>query len=110
MESVLSAGFPDLAHLLGAYLNQDFDLYGPSISDAVRAFCHDDPPEYVAAVRTDIGRFIAENSGDLDAALTALDPGHAHPPGMPARDYLVWLDRLLAESLDANAARDHAAE
>ena len=110
MDTVLSASFPDLAHLLGAYLNQDFDVYGPTIGDAVRAFVDDDPSDHIAAARSDIQRFLALHVGALDAELTRLDPGHAHPPEMPALDYLLWLDRTLADSLAIKSAQGRATE
>ncbi len=105
MEKSPLTEFPDLAHLLGAYLNQDYDIYGPSIGDAVGAFVNDDPPEYVAATRNDIQRFLSMNASRLDETLDRLDPGRAHPPGMPALDYLLWLDQLLAEALSAKSVR-----
>jgi len=110
MSAELGGRYPDLAHLLGAYLNQDFDLYGPTLADAVRVFCDDDPPENVAAVREDIARFLRDHEADPDTALTALDPDHAQPPEMPARDYLLWLDAQMANALGAASARDNAAE
>lgn len=109
MSDDLADRYPMLAQLLGAYLNQDFDLHGPTLEDAVLAFCDDARPDCVVATRADIGRFLRDNAHDLDAALDALDPGRAQEPDMSARDYLLWLDGLLANALAA-PARDHAAE
>jgi len=102
--------YPDLAHLIGAYLNQDFDIYGGELEDAVRAFTNDDPPEYVAATRADIARFLHDHAENVDAALDALDADRAQEPDMSGRDYLLWIDRILSDSLAAAPAQDHAAE
>jgi len=45
------------------------------------------------------------NASRLDETLDRLDPGRAHPPGMPALDYLLWLDQLLAEASSAKSVR-----
>ena len=100
--------YPELAQLLGAYLNQDYDLSGPTLEDAVRAFCDAATPNYLAATRADIARFLRDNAADPDAALDALDPGRAQDPDMSARDYLLWIDGILAKALAA--AQGHAAE
>ncbi len=110
MSTDLLVRYPDLGHLLGAYLNQDYVIYGPTLEAAVRAFVADDPPEHGAAVRADIARFLRDNSRDVDAALEALDSDRAQPPDMSGRDYLLWLDRVLAEPVATIPTRDHAAE
>jgi hypothetical protein len=110
MSDDLAGRYPELAQLLGAYLNQDYDLRGPALEDAVLAFLDDAAPDHVVATRADIARFLADNAADVDGALDALDPDHAQEPDMSARDYLLWLDRLLAETSAAAPARDHAAE
>ena len=97
--------FPELSYLFGAYLNQDYDIYGPSVGDAVRAFSRQETLAVVDAVRRDIARFLQEARGVEDAALDAIDSGRAHPPGLSSRDYLSWIDSLLSE-----AAQKHAAE
>jgi CdiI immunity protein len=103
-------GYPDLAHLRGAYLNQDYVLYDPKLEDSVSALCKDEPATYVAATRADIARLLRDNAGDLDASLGKLDPGRAQPPETRARDHLLWRDGLLADALAAAPARGHAAE
>jgi hypothetical protein len=102
--------YPDLGHLIGAYLNQDYVIYGPTLEAAVRAFMADDPPEHGAAVRADIVRFLHDNAHDVDAALDALDSDRAQPPDMSGRDYLLWLDGVLADPGATIPARPHAAE
>jgi hypothetical protein len=105
MSIELEIAFPELRYLFGAYLNQDYDVHGPSLGDAVRAFARDENPAVVAALHADIARFLREQGGVENAALDAIDSGRAHPPGLSGRDYLRWIDFVLAE-----AARGHAAE
>lgn len=102
--------YPELAQLLGGYLNQDYDLRGPSLEDAVLAYCHDAAPEYVAAARADIARFLHDHAGDVDSALDALDASRSQEPDMSGRDYLLWLDRILADALASAPAQGRAAE
>ncbi len=97
--------YPELGHLFGCYLNQDYDIYGGGLGGAVRALARDERPEIVLALRTEIARFLAENRGNEDVALDAIDDGRAHPPGLTAADYLEWIGDVLAR-----AAQQHAAE
>jgi hypothetical protein len=89
--------FPNLSQLLGAYLNQDFDICGPNLEDAVRAFVDDASSEVITAARADIARFLETKANDLDAELGRLSWDYAHEPSMAAREYLLWLDGLLAD-------------
>ncbi len=110
MSAEPSVIYADLAHLPGAYLNQDYDIYGPALKDAVLTFCRDDGPGAVAAVRRDIGRVLLEDVNDVDSMLDKIDSGRAQPPEMSGRDYLLWLDSVLAEPGATRPVRDHAAE
>ncbi len=97
--------YPEIGHLFGCYLHQDYDIYGGDLGGAIRAFMRDERADIVRALHTEIARFLADNRGREDAALDAIDNSRAHPPGLTAADYLRWIDSVLAE-----AARDHAAE
>jgi hypothetical protein len=110
MSADLANRYPELRQLLGGYLNQDYDLRGPTLEAAVLAYCHDAAPAYVAAARADIARFMRDHTDDLDAALDALDGDRAQEPDMSGRDYLLWIDRVLAGALAAAPARGRAAE
>ncbi len=95
MRTDLAEAYPDLAHLLGAYLHQDFSLFGPTLADAVAAFARDEPTTAVAAARRDIARFARAHLRDCEAALHRLEPGLARPAGMTAPEFLRWLDARL---------------
>ena len=107
MSGVAAQQYPGLAHLLGAYLHQDFALYGGTLADAVRAFASDDGPDAAAAARADIARLLHDHPQASEAAVRAVEPGCARPPGMAADAYLHWLDRLLAAAAQSHG---HAAE
>ncbi len=102
MAKELTETYPDLAHLLGAYLHQDFAIYGGTLADAVTAFAEDDAPKAASGARSDIARLLQDHAPDLERALRLLEPGHARPPGMDARSYLHWLDGLLAGAAHAH--------
>ncbi len=107
MNSDLANAYPSLRYLFGAYLNQDYDIDGPTLGDAVRTLRDEEQPAVVHALQSDISRFLGEFGDDAaaDKALDAIDRDRAHPAGLSGRDYLLWIGTVLAE-----AARHHAAE
>ena len=95
----LRSQFHGLAQLLGAYLNQDYTINGPDLEDSVYAFIDDSNADEIAEVRADIARFLDLRTNDLDATLYRFSHGdHAQEPGMGAREYLLWIDGLLAKA------------
>ena len=96
MRTGLAETYPDLAHLLGAYLHRDFSLFGPTLADAVAAFARDEPAAAVTAARRDIARFARAHTLDCEAALHRLEPDLSRPPGMTASEFLNWLDAQLS--------------
>ena len=96
--------YASIAYLFGAYLNQDYDIYGASVGDAVRALARDEDASVTLSLRADIARFLHEQRGREDAALDAIERDRAHPPGLGARDYLRWIDSVLADSVQGHAA------
>ena len=101
--SELQKDFFNLFTLLGAYLNQDFDICGPDLEDAVNAFVDDSDSGGIAATRVEIARFLETKANDLDAELERLSGDYAHETDMGARDYLLWLDGELAKGLARKA-------
>jgi hypothetical protein len=54
--------------LFGAYLNQDFDLWGDTLAEIVGCYKRDSPPEYHREIVGEIDSFIREHPMDLDSA------------------------------------------
>ena len=95
----LRSRFPALGQLLGAYLNQDYTINGPELEDSVYAYIDDSNAEEIAKVRADIAGFLDLRTNDLDGTLYRFSHGDlAQEPGMGAREYLLWIDGLLAEA------------
>lgn len=100
MDDALEMEYPSLYQLVGAYLNQDYTINGPELEDSVQAFVEDSTLDDVRAARDDIARFQRDRAGHLDEAMDELvQRDWARLPGTTARDYLLWLDRLLAAAL-----------
>ena len=106
MSEYLSS-FPYLGLLLG-YLDCDFDIHGPELSDAVAAYATECGWLYVVAARADIDRFVWTNGESLDAALTKFSPNHSQDPNDSAADFLGWLDTVLAKLQLAGSERKGA--
>ncbi|MDE1145015.1 MAG: contact-dependent growth inhibition system immunity protein [Azospirillaceae bacterium] len=99
----IQQAYPVLHYIIAAFLHQDYDIEGPELEDAVQAFISRATPEQIKEGRADIARFLTEKAEHLQAALEELTDGdYASEPGMPARDYLLWLDGLLAGALEHN--------
>ncbi|GGF20382.1 hypothetical protein GCM10011611_27990 [Aliidongia dinghuensis] len=96
--SELQKQFFNLFTLLAGYLNQDFDIFGPDLDDAVNAFIDVSDAATIAETRAEIAHFLKTKANDLDAELERLSGGHAQEPGMSTHAYLLWLDGLLAEA------------
>jgi hypothetical protein len=103
MDTELQDQFPNLDQVLGGYLNQDFDIYGPALEDAVDAYIDDAPAAVIAETRLEIARFLELKANDLDGELERLSAGYSREPGMAAREYLFWLDGLLRAGLARKA-------
>ena len=92
--------FPNLTQLFGAYLNQDYTLCGPELFDAVHAFVSDSSAETLNQTRAEIAQFVSINGDDLYGGLDRLTYGdYAYDPDMKPREYLQWIDGVLAEGL-----------
>ena len=84
--------FPKLTTILGAYLNQDYTICGPTLDDAVKAYISETTTNGIITARAEIARFLDVKANDLDAELDRLDNEYSREPGMDARAFLVWLD------------------
>jgi hypothetical protein len=65
--------------LFGAYLNQDFDLWGDTLEEIVGCYKRDSLPEHHREIIGEIDLFVTEHPMDLDSAFkrgyrTGFDP------------------------------------
>lgn len=67
--------YPNLRHLLGSYLHQDYADEFPSADEAVRVFARREPPETVTATAAEISTLLSDTRFHTDASaqLTELD-------------------------------------
>ncbi|KXU90311.1 hypothetical protein CI15_03645 [Paraburkholderia monticola] len=87
----------DLGQLIGGYFNEDFDYWGDTIEELVRACASGCTPEMITATVADIDRFKSDHAGDLDAAFEE-NFGRQFDPtlwGHTTESFLDELKRLL---------------
>ncbi len=99
MKPTARAAYPQLARLFKAYVNQDWDTFGPDPLDAVRAYAGDVRATTRAAAAAEVDRLLATTRGEaaLDAALDALKCGYLpSAKGSTARAFLRAVRTLLA--------------
>jgi len=63
--------YPHLANLFGAYLNQDYSLYGDTLEAVIDAFLQDANTQQVRQLREDVAAFRHEHRHDAEAAFAA---------------------------------------
>ena len=68
---MLSKRYPRMYELFGAYLNQDFDIWGNTVEEIVAHYKEDSSPGFHREMIGEINKFIGEHPLDLDAALNA---------------------------------------
>jgi hypothetical protein len=64
--------YPELEQLFGAYLHQDYQLFGNTLEEVIESYRHDSSAEQVQHMLDEIDRFRAEHSKDLDSTLLNL--------------------------------------
>ncbi|MBB5465709.1 hypothetical protein OKW30_002758 [Paraburkholderia sp. Clong3] len=60
--------YPELSQLFGVYLNQDFDIWGETISAIVACYKRDSPVADHKSMLAEIERFERKHQHDLDVA------------------------------------------
>jgi hypothetical protein len=60
--------YENLDQMIGVYFNEDFDYWGDTIEELVRACASQCTPEMINAKVADIDRFKKDHAGNLDAA------------------------------------------
>ena len=63
--------YPELDQLFGAYLHQDYELFGNTIEEVVACYKRESSSEQLKHMLNEIARFRAEHSERLDSALQA---------------------------------------
>jgi hypothetical protein len=93
------SAYPELDHLLHAYFNEDFDLWGHTIEEIVGCYKRESPAEGQHALCDEITRFMRAHRADLDAAFLKAYPNEVDPSGWghTTASFLAELDRLLRE-------------
>jgi hypothetical protein len=90
-------GYPDLAHLLGGWFYQEWDMSGESWQEVVDAFVSEARPGRLRGTAADLDRLLQAGDPALDAVLRAI--GGLSLPVAPAA-HRAWLtevrDRIVA--------------
>ncbi|MEX3814083.1 contact-dependent growth inhibition system immunity protein [Paraburkholderia sp. BR13439] len=87
----------DLGQLILGYFNEDFDCWGNTVEELVRACASGCTPEMISATVADIDRFKSDDAGNLDAAFEE-EFGHQCDPTaweQTTEDFLDKIKRLL---------------
>ncbi|MCC8403626.1 hypothetical protein LJ655_17295 [Paraburkholderia sp. MMS20-SJTN17] len=89
--------YEDLFQLIGGYFNEDFDYWGNTIEELVRACASGCTPDMINATVADIERFKSDHAGNLDAAFEETFGGQFDPAlwGHTAESFLDEVKRLL---------------
>ncbi|MFE8100301.1 contact-dependent growth inhibition system immunity protein [Brenneria goodwinii] len=78
-----------LDHLMGAYLNQDYDLSGETIEEVVGCYLNNESPEHAQGLINDCAKFI-ENNRNVETEFEELYGADFSPRlwGVTAADFL----------------------
>ncbi len=89
--------YPQLDHLIGAYLNQDYEISGDTIDEVVACYAKDRTPSDHQVLLDDIERFSHEHEHDLDEAFVAAYGFDFDPAlwGLTTAAFFVELQRML---------------
>ncbi|HEY2024817.1 contact-dependent growth inhibition system immunity protein [Paraburkholderia sp.] len=69
----------DLGQLILGYFNEDFDYWGNTMEELVRACASGCTPDMINATVADIDRFKSDHAGNLDAAFEEEFGHHCNP-------------------------------
>lgn len=92
--------YPDLWQLIGAYFNQDFDMFGDSIEELIALYISESDSVTRKRVIKDIDRFVSENAGTVEEAYCR-EFGEEIDWGISHQEFLKKIRLLLVERLDA---------
>lgn len=91
--------YPYLAHLLGGWFHQDFDVVGDTLEAIMADYRQSAGPHGIAGLHADIHRLIQFHGERLDAAFVELfgTVVEFEGWGLSARQWLERIDQLLEE-------------
>jgi hypothetical protein len=100
--------FPDLDHFMGAYMHQDWQLFGNTVEEVVARHVKVSDPDEAHGLKMDIKRFVSYKGNDLDREYERLFPGSVIPSAwdMSTREWLLWIERLVGEELRKRPPED----
>jgi hypothetical protein len=104
MDMYLEA-FPYLDHFIGAYMHQDWQLFGNTVEEVVASFVKVSDADESHGLKMDIKRFVNYKGNDLDREYQRLFSGSVEPSSwdMSTREWLLWIERLVGEELRKRA-------
>jgi hypothetical protein len=100
MDMYLEA-FPYLEHFMGAYMHQDWQLFGNTVEEVVARHVKVSDPDAAHGLKMDIKRFLSYKGNDLDREFQRLFQPEIIPSAweMSTREWLLWIERLVGEEL-----------
>ena len=97
MSTGIQHRLPGLYRLFAAYVNQDWDVHGPSVDDAIKRFLADSKPSDVSMARAELDALLAMKLSDtrLDKTLELLRCGYDWSNSGGASAFLTHVRALL---------------
>lgn len=83
--------YPNLRHLLGSYLHQDYADEFSSADEAVRAFADREPPETVTAAAAEIDAILSDSRFQTDANARLAELDCSYDPTADGLSPAAWL-------------------
>lgn len=95
--------YPELDQLFGAYLHQDYQLFGNTIEEVVACYKRESSSEQLKQMLNEIARFRAENTEHLDSVLQARYGNDFDPKlwGHTAATFFELLESVLRDGLSS---------
>jgi hypothetical protein len=89
--------YPELKQLFGAYLHQDYQLFGDTLEEVIETYIRDSSPGQCRQMLDEIARFRSEHSANLDTALATIHGTEFDPSlwGLTAESFLKLLESML---------------
>ncbi len=97
MPTGIQKRLPGLYRLFAAYVNQDFDVHGATVEDAIRKYLSESKPADVAKARAELDALLAKglDAARLDKTLDSLRCGYDWSKAGGAATFLARVRTLL---------------